>query len=464
MSNRSCRFCGETDHNIRTCGLAKETTSLLQLFAENAKNDAKKIVENQLPFSAFEGSLLSVNFKMKDLSEEVKFYASNRYSDNLNAEGKIQEVLRKHSIDFSSYNDPYYISNAFTYTFGGEDLKIGFFVEKDFFEPQTNKKSVTMSAICQTVDFKSAEYIQKKLASSEDNVFKDIWYKLNIYTGLQDKCTNLEGQEGQVVYHFLQSVAKRLQDSARNKRIGQNRLFSVLVSTLGYSSVPLALDRMHGASGEWMHLQAPEIAVSWNETDLSQLTFTLTDNIKNELQLLLTDLVEKNLFEYAKSYIDNLEGTRYYYRRDQVIDSKTIKNFLQKNHHEVCHSDHFSSFQVEDSFMYKEESPASVIEGLQNSCKTTTVLLDSALTDITKMAHSGGGYAAAFEKGTILPHRIQFCLPEEVQPKPGAHYYGFRNASCYLGEVTQKENELSLGEIIVAILQSLVYSDREIKN
>lgn len=464
MSNRSCKFCGETGHNIRTCGLAKETTSLLQLFAENTKNDAKKIVEKQLPFSAFEGSLLSVNFKMKDLSEEVKFYASNSHNDNLNAAEKIREVLKKHSIDFSPYNDPYYISNAFTYTFGGEDLKIGFFVEKDFFEPRTNRKSVTMSAICQTVDFKSAEYIQKKLASSEDNVFKDIWNKLNIYTGLQDKFTNVEGQEGQVVYHFLQNMAKRLQDSARSKRSDQNRLFSVLVSTLGYSSVPLALDRMHGASGEWMHLQSPEIVVSWNEIDLSELTFTLTDNIKNELQLLLTGLVEKNLFEYAKACINNLEGTRYHYGRDQVIDSKTIKNFLQKNHHEVYHSDHFSSFQVEDSFMYKEESPVSVIEGLQNCCKTTTALLDSALSDITKMAHSGGSYAATFEKGTILPHKIQFYLPEEVQPKPETVYYGYRNASCYLGGVAQKENELSLGEIIVAMLQSLVYSDREIKD
>lgn len=484
MSERSCKFCGETDHNIRTCGQAAKSRALVQSYAEIIQSKVQPIIEKEIPFSGFEGSMLVASFEFN--KERFNNIHSDSNSSNPTAPSTLYSLFGydcvscaneniRHAlqelgvIDFrSSWGAAQHLVEVAFPSIKSQDYKIGFFVEKDVYH-RVGESVDGMVTISEMINFKTAEYVQQRLEEPNDNNFKKIWQKFCLHSSLKDNYAGWEGHEGELICALFKSVSGQLQNSAMKKRLPQSKLFSLVASKFGDAPRLIDLGSTFGISGEWLKIDNPEISITFNEGALADLPFKMTEQIKAVVEEEIKKAISDVIFSRAKQEICSLSGRSW--RRQNLKNElyfKAVKTLLESaNAESPVHGAFFTSIKVEDGFIYEKKPPLDVIENFQNSCKINSNSANSFIQDLVKMAHSGG-YNQAFEKGKMNPFAFRAYLGERKFLKEvlgGRHenscvdaYGVYYQYNCNLLD----SERFTLGEIMVAMLESLVYSDTSI--
>jgi hypothetical protein len=472
---RNCKFCGERGHNIRSCNSAASARNLISKFGDIVRNEIPTVAGKIFPLSGFEGSLVSMNFKIADnpfhCSENNNFTDGLSYYRRKSINDAIENVLKETSTE-NRYSDRVIICKMLAPVFETNNLQLGFFVEKDSFSTSWNKRA-EMSLIAEEIDFKISDYIQDKMHEPGGNRYKTLWRKICEHTNLTEKYRGWEGKEGEMIRAFLEEAVKELQTSANNKRTDPNKMFSVISSRLGRTERTYSAESRCGVVGEWMHLDPPQISFTWREKpDDWEFSFELTDKLKEKIEEAVKQPFLNELFVEAQNYIYERVSPIRYYRNDRDETSISLNTlyklvnersfeFTADLHHE---RGYFESLEVDDDFFFNEEPPPIVVSEWEKACKTGASSADYTVKDFIKMAHSGG-YAQSYDKGLMQARKFPGMYPavsiEEKNDYDGK-YYNVRWVGRDYVAARDAEN-FSLSEIVLAAMEALVYSERVIK-
>lgn len=478
MTNkRSCKFCGETGHNIRSCTSAASARNLISKFGRIVQNEVPSVAKKHFPLSGFEGNLISMNFKLADTST---FFAKpeNSFIDHLDyyqrrpIDNAIYELL-KEAGSTDQYNDHMILGRLLVPVFETDNIQLGFFVEEGSFTDHWNSIA-EMSLVADEIDFKISNYIQNKLHEPGGNKYKTLWRKICEHTGLTENYRGWEGNEGEVIRSFLEEAVKELQRSAGNKRTDPNKMFAVISSRLGRTQKAPAPKTRCGVYGEWMHIEAPQISFTWRDRNADcKTTIELTDNLKKKIVEAVKQPYVDALFEKARNSIQDFVGGTHFYRHHSEKDAlslDTIYKLLNERHFTFDTNAFYQrrflveSLEIDDDVLYNEEPPPAVISSWEKACKTGSLSAERTVKDFVKMGHSGG-YAQMFEKGLMKKIKFPGLQPElDLQEK--SEYDGKWYDSRWVGRRYQPSvsmDTFSLSEIVLAALEALVYSEREVK-
>jgi hypothetical protein len=473
---RRCKFCGEAGHNIRSCKSAASARNLVSKFGEIVKSEVPAVAGKFFPLSGFEGNLISMNFKIKDPSlhqtERFNFLDGISYHRRNSIHNAIDNVL-KEAGSGNVFSDRCAISAMLVPAFEFEinNLQLGFFIESDSFATSWNKRA-EMSLIAEEIDFKISDYIQGKLHEPGGNRYKTLWRKICEHANLTEKYRGWEGKEGEMIRAFLQEAIVDLQKSAANKRTDPNKMFSVISSRLGRTQRSSAAESRCGITGEWMNIDPPQFSFTWRgKPEGAELSFELTDKLKEKLEEAVKQPFLDALFVEAKNHIlDVISPNRYYSKHDEAAMSLgTLYRLVNERSFDFSteapyNQSYFQSLEVDDDFIFNEEPPPVVVSEWEKVCKTGALSAEYTVKDFIKMGHSGG-YAQMFDKGLMMINKFPGIRPDaniEEKSDYDGKWYDCRwiGREYRAGLVPEK---FSLSEIVLASLEALVYSEREVK-
>jgi len=109
MSNRTCRYCGESGHNVRKCPGAKRTNSLIRQLEHRLVESAPSVAEACMPISSLEASMMhceltpitghqTISWNAKERASSLIKSAIMRVSENPQLD--LEHILRSVSMEF----------------------------------------------------------------------------------------------------------------------------------------------------------------------------------------------------------------------------------------------------------------------------------------------------------------------------------------------------------------------------
>lgn len=477
MTNkRSCKFCGETGHNIRSCTSAASARNLISKFGGIVRSEIPAVARKYFPISGFEGNMILMNFKLADISAYLKdeqycFTDGFDYYQRSPIDDVINKLLKKAG-STNQYSDRSILQKMLLPVFEEDSLQLGFFVEEDSFSTHWSSRG-EMSLVADEIEFKISKYIQSKLHEPGANKYKTIWRKICEHTSLTENYRGWEGNEGEMIRSFLKGAVRELQQSAVNKRTDPNKMFAVISSRLGRTEKAPPPESRCAVFGEWMNIEAPNVSFVLRESPhSSDLSFELTDKLKEELFETIKQPFLDALFSQAKCSVTDYVSDIRYYRNSRERDSiplHTLYKLLNERSFDIGRNSYNRAYfierlEVDNDVIYNEMPPPAIISAWESACKTNALSAESTVKDFVKMGHTGG-YAQMFEKGLMKKIKfpgIRVELDLQVKNAYDGKWYG----TDYVGRDYQASGTLdsfSLSEIVLAAMEALVYSERGIK-
>ncbi len=404
MTERTCRYCGGTGHNVRSCKEKARTTDLAAQILPRLLRDLPTAIKKAAPIHSLDASMIECKVTptpgIIKLSWNQASELQNLILDKISNYSKFQfedsRLLKDHmSIEIK----------------GGKDQVLSFFVTGE-----VSNESHNYFRLHKAIGFLELDYsgfVQGMLEANSDNQYKKIWKEAVEPTIKNGKYSNYEGKEGALVVAFLRSYLRNIQSSAINKRSSSgSEFFTSMLSTIHMDSRNTS-SRYKNVEhtiyeGEWYNDQSPDIEIGWMDDErLSRnLSFKPTQALITEIETAVKEYAQELLFKHAKS-ITLRAGSKGY----GISTISHLIDFMMPNYNKLdgvsntteVNSNYFSTVTVGGNLFYEEGAPPKATADIVQKC---TALLQPRKTrdlasDFIKMTHSGG-YAQTFEKGKLL--------------------------------------------------------------
>ena len=457
MSNRTCRYCGESGHNVRKCPGAKRTNSLIRQLEHRLVESAPSVAEACMPISSLEASMMhceltpitghqTISWNAKERASSLIKSAIMRVSENPQLD--LEHILRSVSMEFDCDKN-----QTISYLITSESCK---------------EKSANLTELLTNLNLDISTFIQSKFDGDGNNSYKRIWDTIsgaqNRNEGAFSGYSGIEGNEGEIIKNFLESIMRNMKESAINKRTNSaGPIFDGLTCALGTRSRYSVANELE-IGGEWFNGESPNINIHWTEFAHQDLTFDLTskEEIRSEIESILKTAIEDEVYEDAircrlvnsRGWDSNVVGERV----ELMVNNH--KDPLGKSNSESVRSCFFSSVSVTGDIFYEPNPPQQAIDNIVNGAKATNRSIDNATKDFIRMAHSGG-YAQTFSGGKLQEYKsYSFSLDKNLGVST-KNYRGEEEALRWMN-VAVRGGSVTLDDIVNSILDAYVNSSRKL--
>ena len=404
MTERTCRYCGEAGHNVRSCKEKARTTDLAAQILPRLLRDLPAAIKKAAPIHSLDASMIECEVTPRpgniNLSWNQSSDLQNLIVDKISNYSKFQiedSRLLKESMSIKIKE--------------GKNQVLSFFVTGEV--PNENHYYFRLQKAIGFLELDFSGFVQSMLEANSDNQYKKIWKEVVEPTMKNGNYSNYEGKEGALVIAFLRSHLRNVQSSALNKRNSSgSEFFSSMASAihLDSSNKSSAYKNVEHTKyeGEWYNDQSPDIEISWMDDErLSRnLSFEPTQTLIAEIETAVKEYAQELLFNHAQS-ITLRSASRGY----GISTISHLIDFMMPNYNKLdgvnntaeVNSAYFSTVTVGGNLFYEEGTPMKSTTDMMEKC---TALLQPRKTrdlasDFIKMAHSGG-YAQTFEKGKMI--------------------------------------------------------------
>lgn len=411
-NKRSCKFCGEEGHNIRSCASLTEARKNIEAFKDGMPEKIQKLLEKDVPNSFLEGSLASCSFtprkKEKSLQDFIPYY--NRLRDA--CEKEISNILEKYGWDSNYRPDMSKLSNFFHESIvsveGEQNQEISFFVSNVGFKPADNRRETeAASGALSRLDIKISDYIQEKIEEPGENKYKKIW---NFITSsakeFSDNYRGYEGKEGWIVASFITNCMVGFNDSKNQKTLRANRCFELILNYFCNKTQnfiqPSDCVRLEG---EFFNVSSPSFELKLAFENLADLRgLNSTPEARKDIEEVISNAVRQSFFLDAKSLLD-LHGRSRAKNETKSISLTKLNEFNLKNH--FSEYSFWSERTALNGFFQEPGVPSDIADFYNKKFNFSQAAREEALKDFIKMAHTGG-YYQSFSSGrmqkTRTPH------------------------------------------------------------
>ena len=404
MTERTCRYCGEAGHNVRSCKEKTRTTALAAQILPRLLRDLPTAIKKAVPIHSLEASMIECQIAPKPGNIRLSWNQSsdlqNLIVDKISNYSKFQfedsRLLKEHmSIKIKE----------------GRNQVLSFFVTGEV--PNENHYYLRLQRAIGFLELDFSGFVQSRLESNSDNQYKKIWKEVVEPTMHNGNYSNYEGKEGALVIAFLRSYLRNVQSSAMNKRNNSGSDFFTSMASaihLDSSNKASAYKNVEHTKyeGEWYNDQSPDIEISWMDDErLSRnLSFKPTQTLIAEIETAVKEYAQELLFNHARSITLRSASRGYGISTISHLIDFMIPNYNKLdgvNNTAEVNSPYFNTVTVGGNLFYEEGTPMKATADIVEKC---TALLQPRKTrdlasDFIKMGHSGG-YAQTFEKGKMI--------------------------------------------------------------
>jgi len=404
MTERTCRYCGEAGHNVRSCKEKTRTTALAAQILPRLLRDLPTAIKKAAPIHSLDASMIEC--KVTPIPGTIKLSwnqaseLQNLIVDKINNYSEFQfvdaKLLKEHmSIKIKE----------------GKDQVLSFFVTGEV--PNEIHNYLRLQNAIGFLELDFSGFVQSMLEANSDNQYKKIWKEAVEPNMKNGNYSNYEGKEGALVVAFLRSYLRHIQSSAGNKRSSSGSEFFVSMLSTIHMDSRNKRSRYKNAEhtkyeGEWFNDQSPDIEIGWMDDErLSRnLSFKPTQALITEIETAVKEYAQELLFKQAKS-ITLRSGSKGF----GISTISHLIDFMMPNYNKLdgvnntaeVNSPYFRTVTVGGNLFYEEGAPVKATADIVQKC---TARLQPRMTrdlasDFIKMAHSGG-YAQTFEKGKLI--------------------------------------------------------------
>lgn len=465
MTERTCRYCGEAGHNVRSCKEKARTTDLAAQILPRLLRDLPTAIKKAAPIHSLDASMIECEVTPRPGDIKLSW---NQSSDLQNL---IVDKINKHS-EFQFVDANLLKEHMSIKIKEGRNQVLSFFVTGEV--PNENHYYFRLQKAIGFLELDFSGFVQSMLETNSDNQYKKIWKEVVEPTMKNGNYSNYEGKEGALVIAFLRSYIRNVQNSAMNKRNNSgSEFFSSVVSAihLDSSNKQSAYKNVEHTSyeGEWYNDQSPDIEISWVDDERlnRNLSFKLTQALTSEIETSVKEYAQEILFSHAKSVALRAGSKGYSISTISHLIDFMIPNYNKLdgvNNTAEVNSPYFSTVTVGGSLFYQEGTPMKATTDIMEKC---TALLQPRKTrdlasDFIKMAHSGG-YAQTFEKGKMLNNSggsASIARTLDVRQKK---WNGEPEAVTYIPFYPGTNCAISISDIVNSILEIYAFAEMSSK-
>lgn len=466
MAKRTCRYCGETGHNTRSCKEDARTTALAEQILPRLLRDLPTAIKKVAPIHSLEASMIECELTPSPgiitLSWHNRTDIWNLISD------KIRSYSKSHYEDSTLFRDSMSIE-----LLEGKSQLMSFFVTG---ETPNDYYGISLERTIGFLELDFDNYAQSMIEANGDNYFKKIWRQIvepNLKSG---EYSNYEGKEGALVVACVRSFFDSIQTSANSKRKDSgSSFFRSMVDAIKMDSnnTRTKFKNLEHTKyeGEWFNDQSPDIKINWvNDEWCSQhLSFKPTQALITEIESSVKEYVQKVLFKNATSM--TLQGNN-----DWAYGSSTIQqlvDFMMPNYNKLdetnntvkVRSPYFSSATVGGNFFFEENTPSKAVHRIMEKCASYLKprKVSSLSSDFIKMAHSGG-YNQSFDRGKMLSGAVgSTTIPKLLDVRQKCRWNGETKAVGYLPFYPDGDCSISISDFVNCALELYAFAEMSTK-